>query len=60
MMRDHVSHKRQRRQGIRTNQQDWALLAQRAARFMDLGRRMEGKWEDVPQSLLENIREFDE
>jgi len=26
---------------------------------MDLGRSMEGKWEDAPQSLLENIREFE-
>ncbi|KAI0274113.1 hypothetical protein BGY98DRAFT_995924, partial [Russula aff. rugulosa BPL654] len=32
------------------------LLAQRAARLlMVLGRCMEGKWEDAPQSLLENI-----
>ncbi|KAH9977429.1 hypothetical protein BJV74DRAFT_888489 [Russula compacta] len=45
---------------IKTNQQDCVRLAQRAARLlMALGRRMEGKWEDGPQSLLENIREFE-
>jgi hypothetical protein len=47
-------------QDIKTNQQDCVRLAQRAARLlMDLGRRMEGKWEDAPQSLLENIRELE-
>jgi hypothetical protein len=25
----------------------------------DIGRRMEGKWEDAPRSLLENILEFE-
>ncbi|KAI0264555.1 hypothetical protein BGY98DRAFT_1040209, partial [Russula aff. rugulosa BPL654] len=36
---------------VKTNQQDCVQLAQRAARLlMDLGRRMEGKWEDAPQS----------
>ncbi|KAI0255628.1 hypothetical protein BJV78DRAFT_1279363 [Lactifluus subvellereus] len=45
---------------IKTNQQDCLRLAQRAARLlMVLGRRMEGKWDDAPQSLLENIREFE-
>jgi hypothetical protein len=46
---------------VKTNQQqDCVRLAQRAARLlMDLGRRMEGKWEDAPQSLLENIRELE-
>ncbi|KAI0265498.1 hypothetical protein BGY98DRAFT_939525 [Russula aff. rugulosa BPL654] len=45
---------------VKTNQQDCVQLAQRAARLlMDLGRRMEGKWEDAPQSLLENIRELE-
>jgi hypothetical protein len=49
-----------RRQDIKTNQLDCARLAQRAARMLtDIGRRMEGKWEDAPQSLLENIREFE-
>jgi len=48
------------KQDIKTNQRDCVLLAQRAARLlMDLGRRMEGKWEDAPLSLLENIREFE-
>jgi len=48
------------RQDIKTNQQDCVRLVQRAARLlMDLGRRMEGKWEDAPQSLLENIRELE-
>jgi hypothetical protein len=47
-------------QDIKTNQQDCVRLAQRAARLLvDLGRRMEGKWEDAPQSLLENIRELE-
>jgi len=26
---------------------------------MAIGQRMEGKWEDAPQSLLDNIREFE-
>jgi hypothetical protein len=52
-----MSHKRQ---DVKTNQQDCVRLAQRAARLLtDLGRRMEGKWEDAPQSLLENIRELE-
>jgi hypothetical protein len=47
-------------QDIKTNQQDCVRLAQRASRLlMDLGRRMEGKWGDAPQSLLENIRELE-
>ncbi|KAI0260478.1 hypothetical protein BGY98DRAFT_1104650 [Russula aff. rugulosa BPL654] len=45
---------------VKTNQQDCVQFAQRAARLlMDLGRRMEGKWEDAPQSLLENILELE-
>ncbi|KAI0263154.1 hypothetical protein BGY98DRAFT_1103948 [Russula aff. rugulosa BPL654] len=45
---------------VKTNQQDCVQLAQRAARLlMDLGRRMEGNWEDAPGSLLENIRELE-
>ena len=43
------------------NQQDCVCLARRGARlFMDVGWRMEGKWENAPQSLLENTREFEE
>ena len=49
-----------KRQDVRTNQHECVCLAQRAARLlMALGRRMEGKWEDAPLSLLENIREFE-
>lgn len=45
---------------IKTNQQECFRLAHRAARLlMALGRRMEGKWDDAPESLLENIREFE-
>ncbi|KAI0274118.1 hypothetical protein BGY98DRAFT_996111, partial [Russula aff. rugulosa BPL654] len=45
---------------VKTNEQDCVRLARRAARLlMDLGRRMEGKWEDAPQSLLENTRELE-
>ncbi|KAI0274117.1 hypothetical protein BGY98DRAFT_1099198 [Russula aff. rugulosa BPL654] len=45
---------------IKTNQQGWVQLVQRAAHLlMDLGRHMEGKWEDAPRSLLENIRELE-
>ncbi|KAH9958780.1 hypothetical protein BC827DRAFT_551513 [Russula dissimulans] len=45
---------------IKANQQECVRLAQRAARLlMALGRRMEGKWEDAPPSLLENICEFE-
>ena len=48
------------RQDSKTNQQDCIRLAQRAARLlMDLGTRMEGKWDDAPQSLMENIRELE-
>jgi hypothetical protein len=53
-----MSHKNA--QDVKTNQQDCVRLAQRAARLlMDVGRRMEGKWDDAPLSLLENIREFE-
>ena len=31
----------------------------RARLLMDLGQRMEGKWENAIQSLLENTREFE-
>ncbi|KAI9435458.1 hypothetical protein H4582DRAFT_2079564 [Lactarius indigo] len=42
------------------NQQECFRLAHRAARLLTaLGRRMEGKWDDAPESLLENIREFE-
>ncbi|KAI9509001.1 hypothetical protein F5148DRAFT_1283415 [Russula earlei] len=45
---------------IKANQQDCIRLAQRAARLLvAVGQRMEGKWEEAPQSLLENIREFE-
>ncbi|KAH9054778.1 hypothetical protein EDB87DRAFT_1688903 [Lactarius vividus] len=45
---------------IKTNQQECFRLAHRAARLLTaLGRRMEGKWDDAPKSLLENIREFE-
>ncbi|KAI9451413.1 hypothetical protein BJY52DRAFT_1419138 [Lactarius psammicola] len=45
---------------IKINQQECFRLAHRAARLlMALGRRMEGKWDDAPESLLENIREFE-
>jgi len=30
-----------------------------ACLLMDLGRYMEGMWEDAPQPLLENIRELE-
>jgi hypothetical protein len=47
-------------QDVRTNQQDCVRLAQRAAHLLvTLGRRMEGKWEDAPQTLLDNIRELE-
>jgi hypothetical protein len=40
--------------------EDCIQFAQRAAHLlMDLGRRMEGKWEDAPQSLLEKILELE-
>lgn len=45
---------------IKANQQECLRLAHRAAHLLTaLGRRMEGKWDDAPQSLLENIREFE-
>ncbi|KAH9018940.1 hypothetical protein EDB84DRAFT_1566241 [Lactarius hengduanensis] len=45
---------------IKANQQECFRLAHRAARLLTaLGRRMEGKWDDAPESLLENIREFE-
>ncbi|KAH9017393.1 hypothetical protein EDB85DRAFT_2294882 [Lactarius pseudohatsudake] len=45
---------------IKANQQECLRLAHRAARLLTaLGRRMEGKWDDAPESLLENIREFE-
>ncbi|KAF8266686.1 hypothetical protein EI94DRAFT_1786796 [Lactarius quietus] len=45
---------------IKTNQQECFRLAHRAARLLTgLGQRMEGKWDDAPESLLENIREFE-
>ncbi len=47
-------------QDIKTSQQECFRLAHRAARLLIvLGRRMEGKWDDAPESLLENIREFE-
>ena len=47
-------------QDIKTNQQECFRLAHRAAHLLTaLGRRMEGKWDDAPESLLENIREFE-
>ncbi len=47
-------------QDIKSNQQECFRLAHRAARLLTaLGRRMEGKWDDAPESLLENIREFE-
>ncbi|KAI0295110.1 hypothetical protein B0F90DRAFT_1670229 [Multifurca ochricompacta] len=45
---------------IKVNQEDCLRLAQRAARLLTaIGQRMDGKWEDAPQSLLESIREFE-
>ncbi|KAI0061298.1 hypothetical protein BV25DRAFT_1857529 [Artomyces pyxidatus] len=45
---------------IKTNQNDCYALARRAARLLtDLGRRMEGKWDDAPQALIENIHQFE-
>ena len=47
-------------QEIKSNQQECIRLAHRAARLLTaLGQRMEGKWDDAPESLLENIREFE-
>ncbi|KAI0270395.1 hypothetical protein BC834DRAFT_967197 [Gloeopeniophorella convolvens] len=45
---------------IKINQLECFRLARRTARLLtDLGRRMKGKWEDAPESLLENIRDFE-
>lgn len=47
-------------QDIKANQEGCFHLAHRAACLLTtLGRRMEGKWDDAPESLLENIREFE-
>lgn len=55
-----ISHSHAFDQDIKANQQECVRLAHRAAQLlMALGRRMEGKWDDAPQSLLENIREFE-
>ena len=45
---------------LKTYQQECVCLEQCSARLlMDVGRRMEGKWDDAPLSLLDNIREFE-
>ena len=45
---------------VKSNRDDCFRLARRAARLLiDLGRRMEGKWESAPPALLENVRDFE-
>ncbi|KAI0041685.1 hypothetical protein FA95DRAFT_1640934 [Auriscalpium vulgare] len=45
---------------IKINQNDCVRLARRAARLLvDLGKRMEGKWDDAPRALLDNIADFE-
>ncbi|ETW79605.1 hypothetical protein HETIRDRAFT_445465 [Heterobasidion irregulare TC 32-1] len=47
-------------EAVKSNRDDCFRLARRAARLLiDLGRRMEGKWENAPPALLENVREFE-
>ncbi|THH17030.1 hypothetical protein EW146_g3702 [Bondarzewia mesenterica] len=47
-------------QSIKSNREDCFGLARRAARLLiDLGRRMDGKWDNAPPALLANIYEFE-
>ncbi|KAI0028953.1 hypothetical protein K488DRAFT_57492, partial [Vararia minispora EC-137] len=47
-------------QEVKANKAECARLAYRASRMLlDLGRRMEGKWDNAPAALLENVQEFE-
>ncbi|KAA1467028.1 hypothetical protein DENSPDRAFT_868817 [Dentipellis sp. KUC8613] len=46
-------------QEVKSSQQDCQRLARRTARLLiELGRRMDGRWENAPKALLQNVNEF--